>query len=123
MENEKDALFYKDLIYEIKKYAKIYVKIDDEAEERIKQRQKYDTEMNNEVMISLIPEFNLELYAIVNRIMMLANGSFKSLNEIANYPELVEKEISKLEAKIDVINNSHNINTKVKVLKNKKPIF
>ena len=64
--NEKDALFYNDLIYEIKKYAGFYAGYDEDIEARIDKRKKYDIEMNNEVMISVVSEFNVELYTIIN---------------------------------------------------------
>ena len=114
---EKDALFYSDLIYEIKELAGFYAGYDEEIEKRIEERKKFETEVNTDFIINIISDFNRELYTIINRIMLLANSSSKDLTEIAKYPDLVKKEIKILEAKIDVISNKQNINAKVKVLK------
>ncbi len=104
---ENDALFYSDLIYELKKLAGFYAGYNEETEKRIEERKKYETEVNNDFILNIISDFNLELYNIINRIMLLANNSSKDLTEISMYPDLVKKEIKILEAKIDVINNAH----------------
>ena len=114
---EKDALFYSDLIYELKKLAGFYAGYNEETEKRIEERKKYEKEPNNGFFINIISDFNRELYTIINRIMLLANNSSKDLTEISKYPDLVKKEIKTLESKVDIINNSQNINTKVKILK------
>ena len=101
----KDALYYDDLIYEIKSLAGFEQEENKETEERILERQEGLTETIDGRTINKLPIFQQELFSIISRIISKANGKFCSLNEISEYPKLVNNALNELERKkIDIKN-------------------
>lgn len=103
-ENQKDALFYSDLIYAIKQFAGFEVEKNEEIESRIEEREKDIEFEHNGAPAYKLSDFNRELFETVMQIVIKANGNFTGPSEIAKYPELVTETLNELEVKVNSIN-------------------
>lgn len=91
----KDSLYYSDLIYEIKKIAKLDYAKDKETELRLRKR-KVDvvSKTRDGDTIRLYFEtspFQEDVFRTVRNILKKSNESFNSVDEISNYPEAVNE--------------------------------
>jgi len=119
----KNALYYSDLIYELKRLAGFEQQEDGAIEERITKRQedilvKYE----NETFILTgfkLSVFQEELFYFVSRISIRANVNFSELEEISRYPELVNEQLADLENKINELNNTNSLENNGPVLTKK----
>ena len=121
MENQKDELFYNDLIYRLKQLAGFELKENEEIEDRIEKREELIDEIIDGVKTNAfyLSEFQVELFQIIMNIVKKANGNFTGLKEIANYPELVSEQIAILEGKISLL-QSQKVGSDNPVLTKKK---
>lgn len=107
-ENEKDTLFYRDLIYAIKQIAEFEVERNEEIESRINERERDIAVEHNGTIVYKPSDFNVELFGIIMQIIARRVGIGANYNcfpsEIAKYPELVTEAIDELEAKINSLN-------------------
>lgn len=108
----KDALYYSDLMYEIRSYAGIEQKQDEETEQRIMEREKPIVEEQETGPLryaNALSIFEDELFGIVMGISKKAGVSFKGLDEISRYPKLVEEVLVELELKKNHIETNNKI--------------
>lgn len=96
----KDALYYDDLIYEIKKLAGFPLTKDKSAEDRIIERFKCTEEKHESgLILSRLSTFEEELFEIIRGISKKVGLSFTSLSNISKYKEVVSEVIIELENK------------------------
>ena len=96
----KDALYYDDLIAEIKDLAGIEKITDEIQNKRLFDRcQKVEKIVNGKVVSSLPSPFVMDLITIATDIIKKGSGTdvFKYLEEISNYPELIKEVLKNLE--------------------------
>lgn len=102
----KDDLYYQDLIYELRKLAKLNFIPNDETEKRIEERKN---KIAPAITLNMIPEqvtvaeeseFEMEIFVIVQRISKNVGVSSKGLNAISKHRDEVEKEIRNLESQM-----------------------
>lgn len=103
MNENKDALFYSDLIYKIKQLAQFEGEEDPLVEARIEEREKEIPAMEDGIPLYQLSAFTSELFSIIIQIVKKANGGFTSPHEIAKYPELVQEAIDELQTKVDAL--------------------
>ena len=99
----KDRLYYEDLIYAIKKIGNLDYTENKTTEERIALRLQPNYSEGEQKEIELMGEelsdFELDIFLIVRNIGKKAGDSFKSLENIRKYPELIKEELQELEQK------------------------
>ncbi len=119
----KDALYYSDLIYELKSLAGFEQQEDVETLRRIIQRkQTIVIDQESELLTSSYQtsEFMQEVIEIIIGISKKAGVHFKSANSISNYPELVNEVLADLENKKNELNNTSILKNSVPVLRKTK---
>ena len=97
IKNEKDELFYNDLIYEIKKLANLDVIDDEITNKRIEKRQEMIEVVIGGHRVYQPTEFQIALFEFVINIGDLAGVIIETLDGIAKYPELVEESLKELQ--------------------------
>lgn len=97
IENEKDELFYSDLIYEIKKLANLDVEDDEITNERIEKRQEMTETIIDGHRVYPLTEFQIALFEFVTNIGDVAGVIIGTPEGIAKYPELVEESLKELQ--------------------------
>ncbi len=106
--NEKDVLYYSDMIYWIKKHAGLEQEQDEETDARIEKRTDVIETATEDSICLEISEFSTEFYDCVIR-MFHETGDIeltKSPYNISNYPELVKKIIEEYQEKIDQLSGT-----------------
>lgn len=96
MENQKDVLFYSDLVYYIRKLAGFEVKINQETDERIEARQLEIEQKANGMTCYGLSEFTLELFQFVSEISKQVDVVFRRIDEICKYPNVVEENLKNM---------------------------
>lgn len=119
----KDALYYSDLIYELRSLAGFEQQEDKTTEERIAKR-KEDIFVKHENETFTLTGFKLsvfqeELFYFVSRISIKANVNFNEPEEISRYPELVNEVLVDLENKKKELNNTDSLENNGPVLTKK----
>ena len=107
---EKDILYYDDLIYQIKKLAGFEISIDEETNERIILREKPVAEKDSEGIFTYLFKLSMfeeELFTVIRNISIKAGTSFESLDEISKYPELVNEAITEIKNKKENLKNNN----------------
>ena len=89
---EKDLLYYRDLIYEIKYLARFEQTKDEEVLKRIIKRQ---SELNS--------GFTQDIIEIIIGISRKTGVSFRTASAISGYPELVNEVLEELENKVNIM--------------------
>ncbi len=102
---EKDALYYYDLMYELKRLARFEQKENTETEERIALRlEDIVEEQEGPIHIAYrLSIFQEELFEIIRGISLKAGEPFKGLSQISKYPELVQETLKELEQKKNAV--------------------
>ena len=98
----KDALYYSDLMYELRSLAGFEQQEDEAIEERIAKRQEDIVEEQENGpfrYLNKLSIFQQELFEIISGISKKAGVAFRSLSAISNYPELVNEVLADLENK------------------------
>lgn len=98
----KDALYYSDLMYELRSLAGFEQDKDEATEERIIERSKSiveEQETGPFRYLNKLSVFQQELFEIVSDISKKAGVTFTSLSAISKYPELVKEILIELEEK------------------------
>ena len=107
----KDQLYYNDLIYKIKSLSGLIKVEDPETEQRILDREELIGKIDENKMISYMPSmFQLDIFEIVRNISKKLNIPFKTLYEISKYPEEVNEVLHELQS----INKLYTSRSKVK---------
>lgn len=96
---EKDELYYSDLAYVIKKYAGMLDNRDRAVEKRIAERCHSVDVVNNGVRGSVISEFQLEAFSVVEGIIKEARTTQTGFKVVENFPELVNNALVEIEDK------------------------
>ena len=118
----KDALYYSDLMYVVKSLAGFKQLEDKETEERIAKRQEDIVVERENGMFRYLNElsvFQQELFGIVGGISKKAGVAFRGLEEVSKYPELVNEVLTDLENKINELNNANSLENNGPVLTKK----
>ena len=109
----KDALYYSDLMYELRSLAGFEQDEDETTEERIIEREKSiveEQETGPFRYLNKLSIFQQELFEIVSGISKKAGVTFRSLSAISKYPELVNEVLAELEIKKNELSNSDTNN-------------
>ena len=109
----KDALYYSDLMYELRSLAGFEQDEDETTEERIIEREKSIVEEQETGPFHYLNKpsiFQQELFEIVSGISKKAGVTFRSLSAISKYPELVNEVLAELEIKKNELSNSDTNN-------------
>lgn len=119
----KDALYYSDLMYELRSLAGLEQQEDEATKERIaKRKEDIFVKHKNETFTLTgfkLSVFQEELFYYVSRISIKANVNFTQLEEISRYPELVNEILVDLENKKKELNNTDNLENNGPILTKK----
>lgn len=96
---EKDELYYSDLGYVIRKYAGMLPNRDRSIERRIFERCHSVDVVVNGVSGSVISEFQLEVFSVIEKIIEEARVNRVGFTVISNYPDLVNNALTDIESK------------------------
>ena len=105
----KDALYYSDLMYELRSLAGFEQDEDEATEERIIEREKSiveEQETGPFRYLNKLSIFQEELFEIVSGISKKVGVTFRSLSAISKYPEFVNEVLAELEIKKNELSNS-----------------
>lgn len=111
--NQKDELYYSDLIYKIKKLAGIEVSFDEETEKRINKREQSTQTIINGQVVNTFSSFELELFTFILGISEKSGIPFQYPQEISNHKELVLTALEEYSQKDDSKDRNHEL-TRVK---------
>lgn len=118
----KDALYYSDLMYELRSLAGLEQQEDEATQERIVKRQEDIVEEQENGpfrYLNKLSIFQQELFEIISGISKKAGVTFRSLSAISNYPELVNEVLADLENKKNDLNNANSLENNGPVLTKK----
>ena len=100
---EKDELFYVDLVCEIKRLAGFNITVDENQINRIEKRKEdVETTINGEIGY-LISDFKLELFEFVMAVGELSGTVLPNLEDISKYPDIVNELLKQFEEQPKVL--------------------
>lgn len=94
---QKDSLYYSDLVYVIKKLAGLEVIDDEETNKRIISREESRKQCQSGANLGTLSDFEIELFDFSLKIAKKAGVKFKTPEEMAKYPHLVMESLKEYE--------------------------
>lgn len=99
--SKNDPTYYQDLTYQIKKLARFDIKEEQKIMQRIELRLKNIPTVETGITHYEVSDFSKDLFKFIMTIEKRAGATFTSIEDISNYPDLVNEELEKLSEEVE----------------------